>query len=203
MCRARCRARKHFTHLEKTIMKPVRISMMVALSALVLTTLGARQASAQQSAQQAERPAERSPSAAANTGLLTGVGPILLVPSDGGPLGGGLELDARYGIPAGPVIVAPGARAAGYGISGRFIGDLMPTGRVTLPLGPFAPYAVGGIGAGFLTNPGEGGVALLGGLGVMVHFGRMIAVGLEGTFRTITGTDFQMFALGPMVTLGL
>jgi hypothetical protein len=74
---------------------------------------------------------------------------------------------------------------------------------VTLPLGPFAPYAIGGIGGGFLSNPGEAGVALLGGVGLMVHFGRAIAVGLEASFRTITGTDFQMFAFGPAVTLGL
>lgn len=179
-------------------MKLVRTSMMVALSALVLTALLPSKASAQE-----EPPPEPSPSVSANTGFRTGIGPVLILPSDGGPAGGGLELDARYGIKTGPVIVGPGVRAAGYGISGRFIGQVMPAARVTLPVGPFAPYAIGGLGGGFLSNPGEGGVALLGGLGMMVHFGRALAIGLEGSYRTITGTEFQMFALGPVISLGL
>jgi hypothetical protein len=173
-----------------------RTAPMVALTALALLTLAAR-------AEAQERKEGESPSVSANTGLITGVGPLLLLPSDGGPLGGGLEADVRYGIKAGPVIVGPGGRISGYAVSGRFVGIVMPAARVTLPVGPFAPYAVGGLGGGFLTNPGEGGVSFLAGLGTMVHFGRMIAVGLEASFRTITGTEFQMFTLGPVVSLGL
>ncbi|MEO8878106.1 MAG: hypothetical protein ABI461_21115, partial [Polyangiaceae bacterium] len=57
---------------------------------------------------------EDSAAADANKGFHLGVGPVLLVPSDGGPLGGGLELDGRYGIDLNPVIIGPGARLGGY-----------------------------------------------------------------------------------------
>ena len=93
----------------------------------------------------------------ANVGLRIGIAPVLLIPTEGGPLGGGLELDARYGIPVGPVIIAPGGRLAGYYDDSHFIGIAMPTARVTFPLGPLAPFLVGGIGPGLVTNPSEGG----------------------------------------------
>src|SRR5437868_6346063 len=58
----------------------------------------------------------------ANRGFRFGFGPQLLIPSDGGPMGGGLVLDGRYGIKAGPTVLAPGGRLGGYLLSARFIG---------------------------------------------------------------------------------
>ncbi len=139
----------------------------------------------------------------ANRGLKLGFGPILLVPTDGGPLGGGLILDGRYGIDLGPVIVAPGARAAGYILSERFLGMLTPTARVTVPLGPLAPFVMGGVGPGLITNPSEHGVALLAGGGLMIHVGRFLAFGAEATYQTITDTEFKSLAIGPSLSLGL
>lgn len=139
----------------------------------------------------------------ANRGFQLGIGPILLVPRSGGPLGGGLIVDGRYGIEAGPLIVGPGGRAAGYAISGRFIGTLMPTLRITLPVGPLAPFLLGGVGGGMLTNPSDQGVALLGGGGLMIHFGRVLAIGAEVTYQTITGTDFTNLAIGPAIAIGV
>jgi hypothetical protein len=140
---------------------------------------------------------------AANVGFQTVIGPVLIVPPDGGPLGGGLDFDLRYGIKAGPTIIGPGGRLSGYFISGRFIGTAMPTLRVTLPFGPFAPFLVGGVGGGWISNPSEGGVALLGGGGVMIHFGRFFAIGAEATYQTITSTEFGVWAVGPMIALSL
>jgi hypothetical protein len=147
---------------------------------------------------------EESESAAmsANRGFKLGVGPTLLIPSDEGPLGGGLIVDGRYGIKAGPTVIAPGGRLSGYVISSRFIGTAMPTLRVTLPIGPLAPFAVGGLGPGGLTNPGEGGLALMGGGGLMIHFGRIFALGAEVTYQKITGTEFESVAIGPAIHIG-
>lgn len=144
-----------------------------------------------------------SPAAISNTGFHLDIGPVLLFPSDGGPLGGGLLADLRYGIPADPVIIAPGGRLSGYYISRRFIGTAMPTARVTLPVGPLAPFVVGGVGGGWISNPSEGGVALLGGGGLMLHFGRVLALGAEATYQVITGTEFKSLALGPAIHIGL
>lgn len=139
----------------------------------------------------------------ANRGLKIGLGPMLLLPlRDNGPYGGGLTLDGRYGIQAGPTVLAPGGRLAGYAISGRFIGTAMPTFRVTVPLGPLAPFVMGGIGAGYISNDGEGGLALLGGGGLMIHVGRIFAFGVEATYQTIQGTEFKTFAIGPAFSFG-
>jgi hypothetical protein len=140
-----------------------------------------------------------SPAIGANRGFRLGVGPALLLPTDDGPIGGGLVLDGRYGIKAGPTVIAPGGRLSGYLISSRFVGTAMPTLRVTVPVGPLAPFVLGGVGPGGLTNPNQGGVALLGGGGLMVHFGRVVAIGGEVTYQRITGTEFQALALGPAI----
>ncbi len=139
----------------------------------------------------------------ANRGFRLGLGPVLLLPSrDNGPYGGGLTLDGRYGIKAGPTVLAPGGRLSGYGISGRFIGTAMPTFRVTVPIGPLAPYIVGGLGPGWISNPSEGGLAILGGGGLMIHVGRVLSLGIEATYQTITGTEFNSVALGPSIGIG-
>jgi hypothetical protein len=174
---------------------PARIShLALAVSVVALVLVGSTR----------EAPAQEDNAAmAANRGLRIGLGPILLLPSrEGGPYGGGLMLDGRYGIKAGPTVLAPGGRLSGYVQSSRFLGTAMPTFRITLPVGPLAPYILGGVGGGWISNPSEGGVALLGGGGLMIHFGRTIALGVEATYQTITGTEFQSVAIGPSIAFG-
>lgn len=138
----------------------------------------------------------------ANKGLRFGFGPALLLPTDGGPMGGGLVLDGRYGIKAGPTVLAPGGRLAGYILSERFIGTAMPTFRITVPVGPLAPYALGGIGGGWLSNASESGLAWIGGGGLMIHFGRVLAIGAEATYEAITGTEYKALSIGPAIHIG-
>lgn len=139
---------------------------------------------------------------AANRGLRFGLGPELLLPTDNGPMGGGLVLDGRYGFRAGPTVLAPGGRLGGYIISSRFAGTAMPTFRITLPVGPLAPFAVGGVGIGGLSNPGESGLAWLGGGGLMIHFGRVLAIGAEITYQRITDTELETLGIGPSIQFG-
>jgi hypothetical protein len=168
------------------------VALAVALAALVAAP---RTASAQ------EKP--ESVAMEANRGLQIGVAPALVLPLRGdGPWGGGLVLDGRYGIQAGPTVIAPGGRLSGYIISSRGVGMATPTLRVTFPVGPLAPFALGGVGPGGLTNPGEAGLAVLGGAGLMIHVGRIVAFGAEATYETITDTEFHTFAIGPMIALG-
>lgn len=144
---------------------------------------------------------EDSAAAQANKGFHIGIGPEILVPSDGGPLGGGLVLDGRYGFDLNPVILAPGARLAGYYISERFIGTAMPTLRLTFPVGPLAPFLLGGVGGGWLTNDAEAGVAGLFGGGLMIHFGSHFAIGAEADYQVITGTEFKELTIGPAIQI--
>jgi hypothetical protein len=139
----------------------------------------------------------------ANTGLHWGIGPVILIPPGDRPLGGGLDLDIRYGIGADPVVIAPGVRFAGYLQSRQVIAFGMPTARVTLPVGPLAPFVVGGVGPGYTSAEEKGGVALLGGGGLMVHVGPVLALGAEASYQVITGTDFKTLTIGPSIMIGL
>jgi hypothetical protein len=145
---------------------------------------------------------EDSAAAQANKGFHLGLGPELLIPTDSNrPLGGGLVLDGRYGIDLNPVIIGPGARLGGYVISERLVGVAMGTLRVTFPLGPLAPFLIGGIGGGGLTNDSESGLALMGGAGLMIHLGKHFAFGVEGDYETITTTEFKEFSIGPAIQI--
>ncbi|RYZ66712.1 MAG: hypothetical protein EOP08_04350 [Proteobacteria bacterium] len=144
-----------------------------------------------------------------NRGFQTHLGPAILFPTDSSEsYGFGLEFGLRYGIKVGPTVLAPGGRVAGYYQPSRFIGDVMPTIRWTIPLGPFAPFIEGGVGAGAATNPGRGGVALLGGGGLMIHFGDVFGLGVRASYETITSTAgegkprFSVLSLGPMLQFG-
>jgi len=98
---------------------------------------------------------------------------------------------------------AENARLKGYYYSQRFVGLAMGTGRLTLPLGPLAPYGVVGAGGGSISNPGQSGMALMGGGGLMLHFGRVFAVGVEATYQKITDTDFRVLSIGPLFSFGI
>jgi len=136
-------------------------------------------------------------------GLGLDVGPTLLFPlRDGGPYGGGLSVEGRYGIPLGATVIAPGGRVAGYIISDRGVGIAMPTVRVTVPVGMFAPYIVGGAGVGYLSGDGQTGAALLGGGGLMIHIGKGVAFGAEATYQAITGTELNTLTITPAIAFG-
>lgn len=169
-------------------------SAALAAAAVTTATFAASPASAEE--------AGSSVAMTANRGLRIGLGPELLLPTDSGPMGGGLVLDGRYGFRFGPTVLAPGGRLGGYLLSSRFIGTAMPTFRITIPVGPLAPFAIGGVGVGGLSNPGESGLAWLGGGGLMIHFGRVLAIGAEITYQRITGTEFETLAIGPAIQFG-
>ncbi len=181
----------------------VALAIAVAATTLVLTSRDARAEDEQGAATTAPAEAADSPAMASNRGFNLGISPALLLPMRrGGPYGGGLSIDGRYGIKTGPLVLAPGAMLAGYAISGRFIGVPMGTFRITAPIGPFAPFVVGGVGYGWISQPSESGVAFLAGGGLVIHLGRVLALGVEATYQTITTTEFQSVALGPIIMFG-
>jgi hypothetical protein len=136
----------------------------------------------------------------ANTGVVTGLGLSLLVPQHGN-VGFGADFSGRYGIPIGPLILGPGASIGGYYLQSHFIGDLMATLRLTLPLGPLAPFGHAGIGPGLITNPERGGAAWMAGGGLALHL-KVITLGLEVNYFAITSTFFKTLIFGPTIGFG-
>lgn len=138
-----------------------------------------------------------------NVGFRLGAGIVLLLPAEEeASAGGGFELEGRYGVPVGPIVVAPGAEVGGYYLSSRVIGQLLPTLRVTLPAGPLAPFVRGGLGVGGMTNPGDGGVAWLAGGGLMIHIEGAVSFGAELSYQGITGTGYEVLSIAPSIIIG-
>jgi hypothetical protein len=165
--------------------------MLVFVAAGILAARDAR----------AQEPERESAAMSANRGPRIGVGPTLILPQRSeGPWGVGVDVEARYGIKAGPLVFAPGVMLTGNVLSSRVASLATPTVRLTLPVGPLAPYVVGGFGVGWMTSPGDAGFAVLGGGGLVAHFGRAFALGGEFTYQRITGTEFGGFAFGPVVS---
>lgn len=174
--------------------RPLHLVLAVSVVALGLVA-ASRDAHAQEE--------NDTPAMLANRGPRLALGPVLLLPSrSGGPLGGGLDAEGRYGLKAGPTVLAPGVRLAAYFLSSRVIGTARPTFRVTIPIGPLAPFLVGGLGGGWISNPAENGLAVMGGGGLMVHVGRVLAIGAEITYQEIRGTELGNLAIGPAIAFG-
>lgn len=134
-----------------------------------------------------------------NSGPGVSVRPSAYFPSRGNT-GLAVDANATYGIPAAPLVIAPGARFAGYlGDQGAISG--MPIVEVMLPIGAVVPYAKAGAGVGHATGPKETGLALMGGGGVDVHVTRDVLVGVDATYETISGTGFNTTAVGPRASV--
>ncbi len=136
-------------------------------------------------------------------GLALTLGPTLVFPlRSEGPYGAGLTIDGQYGIQLGPTVVAPGARVGGYVVGKRGVGVGMLTARVIVPVGPLAPYGIGGVGVGGLSNDNETGAALLGGGGIMIHVSKVVAFGAEATYQVIPNTELKTLVVTPAISLG-
>ena len=136
--------------------------------------------------------------AAYNSGFQWGISPGIVVVN--GDVGFALGARVGYGFDLGAVIVAPGLKVAGFFTDPSvYLG--MPTVKLVVPIDRFAPFVEGGVGAGWVSDPGKTGVALMGGGGFMIHF-RHFAFGAEVSYTTITGTNFHGIGFGPILAFG-
>jgi len=149
-----------------------------------------------------EGPSGRDIVVAYNTGFRFSIAPGIFIPINGERVGFSIAGDFRYGIEVGPIVVAPGARLAGYFPSNLTVLAAMATTRLTLPLGPVGPYVVGGVGPGWVSEPSRAGLAWLAGGGLMVHIGTRFGIGAEATYQAITNTRFKALFVGPSFLLG-
>jgi hypothetical protein len=129
--------------------------------------------------------------------------PVLLFPKDDYRFGGGADPELRYTLDLGGALLSAGARTSGYYAKNMFGMTVMPTLRLTVPVGPVEPYAAFGMGYGWLPKVGHSDFATMSRLGVVFRFSESFALGVEGTFQELDGSDFRFPSFGSMISLAL
>jgi hypothetical protein len=129
--------------------------------------------------------------------------PVLMLPSDEYRLGGGADPELKYTLDLGGALLSAGARVSGHYAKNMFGMTMMPTLRVTVPVGPVEPYAAFGMGYGFIPKTSHGDFATMSRLGVVFRFSESFALGVEGTFQNVEDSAFRFPSFGSMVSLDL
>lgn len=149
----------------------------------------------------AQEPAPRARDIVAvyNTGARFTIAPGVFIPLDGERVGFSVAGDFRYGFDTGSIILAPGARVAGFFLPEARVVLGLATARVTVPLGPVGPFVIGGVGPGFVSAPGHTDLGYVAGGGFMVHVGVRFAVGAEAAYQAVRQSGFSALSMGPSV----
>jgi hypothetical protein len=127
--------------------------------------------------------------------------PVLVAPKDGYHLGGGVDPEVKYTVDRSGARLSAGLRVGGYYAKDLFGLTLMPTLRLTVPVGPVEPYAAFGMGYGWILDDGRDDVATMSRIGVVFRVSKSLALGLEGTIQRIENTEFSFPSLGSMVVI--
>jgi hypothetical protein len=129
--------------------------------------------------------------------------PVLLLPRDDYRVGGGTDPEVKYTSDLGAVRVSAGGRVGGYYAKNLFGVTVMPTLRVTLPLGAVEPYLAGGVGYGWLPDIDHQALATMARFGTVFHFSESFSIGLEGTLQEVHDSKFSFPAVGSMMAIDL
>lgn len=129
--------------------------------------------------------------------------PVLMVPHGEYRWGGGADPELKYTLDLGGALLSAGARTSGHYAKNMFGMTVMPTLRLTVPVGPVEPYAAFGMGYGFIPKTSYGDFATMSRLGIVFRFSESFALGVEGTLQKLDGSDFRFPSFGSMVSLDL
>jgi hypothetical protein len=138
-----------------------------------------------------------------NSGLSINFTPVLIFPTSHYRIGGGADPELKYTLDLGAVRLSAGGRIGAYYAKNLFGTTVMPTARLSVPIGPMEPYASAGVGYGWLPKIRHEDVATMGRLGVVFHFSKRIAVALEGTLQQIDRSNFRFASFGSMMAFEL
>lgn len=129
--------------------------------------------------------------------------PVLLFPRGRYGYGGGADPELKYKLDLGGARLSAGTRVGAYYAKDLFGLTLMPTLRLTVPVGPFEPYAAFGMGYGWLPKVHHDDIATMSRLGVVIRFTKNFALGIEGTIQRIDRSDFRFMSFGSMLEIDL
>jgi hypothetical protein len=117
--------------------------------------------------------------------------------------GGGADPELKYTLDLGGARLSAGARVGAYYARNLFGVTVMPTLRLTVPVGPVEPYVAFGLGYGWLPKSDHADFATMSRAGVVFRFSKSFAIGIEGTLQKLDGSDFRFPAFGSMVSVDL
>ena len=129
--------------------------------------------------------------------------PALVAPKDGYDLGGGVDPEVRYSFGVAGAYLSCGARTGAYYAKNLFGTMVMPTARLTIPIGALDAYVAFGSGYGWVPKLEQSDVARMYRGGIIYHFSEKLGLGVEGTQQEVIHSDFRFFSLGSMVSFGL
>lgn len=135
-----------------------------------------------------------------HTGFSLNFTPALIAPKDGSHWGGGADPEIKYTVERDGARLSAGLRVGAYYAKNVFGITVMPTLRITVPVGPVEPYASFGMGYGWLPDKGKEDIATMSRLGVVFRVSEKLALGLEGTLQRIERTEFRFPSLGSAIT---
>jgi hypothetical protein len=127
--------------------------------------------------------------------------PVLIAPKDGDDLGGGVDPEVKYTVDRGAARLSAGFRVGGYYVKNLYALMMMPTLRITVPVGPVEPYAAFGMGYGWILKKGHDDIASMSRLGVVFRLSERFALGVEGTLQKIDNGVVRFVSLGSMVSI--
>jgi hypothetical protein len=137
------------------------------------------------------------------SGWSTNLTPVLIFAKQQYRFGGGADPELKYTLDLGGARLSAGARVGGYYARNLFGLTVMPTIRLTMPVGPVEPYVAFGMGYGWLPGVGHEGFATMSRLGLVFRFSERFAIGLEGTVQKIDGSNFVFPSFGSMLSIDL
>jgi hypothetical protein len=127
--------------------------------------------------------------------------PVLIFGKGEYRFGGGADPELKYTLDFGSVRASAGGRVGTYYARNLFGVTVMPTLRLAVPVGVVEPYVSVGMGYGWLPAIRHSEIATMSRAGVVVHFTKKIAVGVEATTQGISGSDFRFLSFGSMLSL--
>jgi hypothetical protein len=134
------------------------------------------------------------------TGWSLNFTPALVGPKGEYGWGGGADPEVKYTIDRDGARLSAGLRVGAYYAKDLFGATVMPTLRITVPVGRVEPYAAFGMGYGWIPERDQQDIATMSRLGVVFRVSDKLGLGLEGTLQKIERTEFRFSSLGSAVT---
>ena len=129
--------------------------------------------------------------------------PVVMFADEDYRFGGGADPELKYTLDLGGARLSAGGRISGHYAKNLFGITVMPTLRLTMPVGPVEPYVAFGMGYGWLPSTGHGDFATMSRLGVVFRLSERFALGFEGTLQRLDHSEFRFPSFGSMISLDL